>query len=88
MTDFFGLFLVYYQFNSLFTFFIFFLLFVGSIVCVVLSKLSYLSKKKNVGNYLSLFNFFINSISFFFYRKQNVSKQTMSSSSTKMFKKK
>lgn len=88
MTDFFGLFLVYYEFNSLFTFLIFFLLFIGSIVCVVLSKLSYLNKKKNVGNYLSLFNFFLSSLSFFFYRKQNLSKQTLSTSSTKIFKKK
>ena len=88
MTDFHGLFCIYYYFNSFYTITIFFILFVCSVVCVVLNKNSKLNKKQKVGTYLSIFNYFKDFSNFFFYRKQNLSKQTMRIPATKIFKKK
>ena len=88
MTDFYGLFSIYYFFNSFFTLIIFVLLFVCSVVCVVLNKNSKLPRKQKIGTYLSIFNYFKDFSNFLFYRKQNLSKQTMRIPATKIFKKK
>ena len=88
MTDFYGLFIIYYLFNSVFTLFIFLLLFICSVICVVLNKVSKISKKQNIGNYLSIFNFFNNFTNYIFYRKQNLIKQNIRIPATKIFKKK
>lgn len=88
MTDFYGLFSIYYNFNSFFTFSVFFLLFICSVVCVILNKNAKLPRKQKVGNYLSIFNYFKDFSNFIFYRKQNLSKQTARIPATKIFKKK
>jgi hypothetical protein len=88
MTDFYGLFLAYYYFNSFLTFLIFFLLFIASVVCVSLFKQTKLTRKLNIGNYLSIFDYFKNVTNFLFYRRQNISKQSNSIPATKVFKKK
>ncbi len=88
MTDFYGLFIIYYYFNSMFTLSIFLLLFICSVICVVLNRVSKISKKQNIGNYLSIFNFFNNFTNYIFYRKQNLMKQNIRLPATKMFKKK
>jgi hypothetical protein len=88
MTDFYGLFLIYYYFNSFLTFLIFFLLFVASVICVVLFKQTKSSRKLHIGSYLSNYDYFKNVTNFLFYRRQNVSKQSNSLAATKIFKKK
>lgn len=88
MTDFFGLFLIYYYFNSFFTFIIFLLLFLASVVCVMLFKQTKVTKQANLGSFLSVFNYYQDAVSFLFYRRQTLSKQTSRVSATKVFKKK
>ena len=88
MTDFYGLFVSYYVFNSPLTCFVFILLFLCSVVCVNLNKVTKLLKKENIGSYLSIFNFFRTFSNSIFYRRQNLVKQNMRQASTKIFKKK
>jgi len=88
MTDFYGLFISYYYFNSLFTLFMFLLLFMCSVVCVYLNIRMKSNKQQNIGTYLSTFNFWREFTNTYFFRRQNLSKQTLHTTSTKIFKKK
>lgn len=87
MTDFFGLFLVYYYYNGFLTCLIGFYLFVVTIACVLMLNLIKVQKIGLIHSYLQVFDFFKQSINYFFYRRQNLHKQTMKLSSTKIFKK-
>lgn len=88
MTDFFGLFTSYYVFNSFFTLLIFFLLFFCSVICIYINVSIKTKRKQNIGAYISIFNFWKSYSNFIFYRKQNLSKQTIRVPSTRIFKKK
>lgn len=88
MNDLFGIYISYYFINSFEFIIIGLLLLIASVVCVNLNKFNRNIKSNNYYNLLSLFDFFDDFVKFIFMRKQNLVDQSISSTSTKMFKKK
>jgi len=88
MNDLFGLFLSYYFINSFEFILIGFLLLIASLLLVNLNKFNRNIKSNNYYDLLTLFDFFEDFVKFVFLRKQNLVDQEISSTSTRMFKKK
>jgi hypothetical protein len=88
MNDLFGLFLGFYEFNNFEFLLLGILLLIGSMICVNLNKLLPLNKTTNYKNFLSVFDFFKDSLNFLFLRKQNLTSQENQNSSTRIFKNK
>lgn len=88
MNDFMGLLLGYYTINSFEFILVGVLLLIGSVACVNLFKSNQLSNMPQYSAFFKLFNFFVDFVDYVFMRKQNLNKQTSSTSSTKVFKKK
>lgn len=88
MNDLFGLYLSYYVINSFEFIIVGLLLLIASVVCVNLNKFNRNIKSNNYYELISLFDFFDDFVKFIFMRKQNLVDQEISSSSTRMFKKK
>lgn len=86
--DLFGFSIIYYNVNGVEFIFIGFLLLVGSVICVNLYQMNKNVRTQSYQNYLSVFNFFTDFTSFFFIRKQNLTKQGNTKASLKVFKKK
>lgn len=86
--DLFGFSIIYYNVNGVEFIFIGFLLLVGSVICVNLYQMNKNVRTQSYQNYLSVFNFFTDFTSFFFLRKQNLTKQGNTKASLKVFKKK
>lgn len=88
MNDLFGLYLSYYYINSFEFLIVGLLLLVASLVAVNLNKFNRTIKANNYYSLLTLFDFFDDFVKFLFLRKQNLVDQTISSTSTRVFKKK
>ena len=88
MNDLFGLYLSYYTINSFEFLIVGLLLLMASLVCVNLNKFNRNMKSTNYYELTSLFDFFDDFVKFIFMRKQNLVDQNISSSSTRVFKKK
>lgn len=88
MNDLFGLYLSYYYINSFEFLIVGLLLLIASLVSVNLNKFNRNIKSNNYYDLLTLFDFFDDFVKFLFLRKQNLVDQTISSTSTRMFKKK
>ncbi len=88
LNDFYVLLLSYYFFNSFGFFLIGFLLFIGSILCINLFVNIKINNSKNLSNFLKSFDFFKNSMSFSFLRKQNMYFQNLTIPSLRILKKK
>lgn len=88
MNDFFGLFLSYYTFNSLEFIITGFLLLIGSVMCIVIFKLNKDIRITPYNSFFSFFDFFKESISYIFMRKQNAINQNKVAPATRVFKKK
>lgn len=88
MNDLFGFSVSYYTLNSVEFLFIGLLLLFGSIICVNLYQFNKNVRSQNVYSSLQLFNFFTDFSSFFFLRRQNLTKQGNTKASLKVFKKK
>ena len=86
--DLFGFSISYYLINSVEFILIGFLLLLGSVVCVNLYQMNKNVRVQSYNNYLTVFNFFSDFSSFFFLRRQNLTKQGNTKSSLKLFKKK
>jgi len=86
--DLFGFSIIYYNVNGVEFIFIGFLLLVGSVICVNLYQMNKNVRTQSYQNYLSVFYFFTDFTSFFFLRKQNLTKQGNTKASLKVFKKK
>ena len=86
--DLFGFSISYYLLNGIEFLFIGFLLLVGSVVCVNLYQMNKNVRTQSYTNYLSVFNFFSDFVSFNFLRRQNLIKQGNNKPSLKIFKKK
>ena len=86
--DLFGFSIIYYNINGVEFIFIGFLLLVGSVICVNLYQMNKNVRTQSYQNYLNVFNFFTDFTSFFFLRKQNLTKQGNAKASLKIFKKK
>lgn len=86
--DMIGFLITYYYLNSVEFLFVGFLLLVGSVVCIKFNQNKKNVSLQNYNNFLKVFNFFENFLSFCFLRKQNMIKQGNIKSSTKIFKKK
>lgn len=72
MNDFIGLYLSYYFINSYEFILIGWMLFLGSILCITLFNLVGSSKSTNHLLLKKFINFFLNSLDFYFLRKQNL----------------
>jgi len=88
MNDLFGIYISYYLINSFEFMVIGLLLLIASLVSVNLNKFNRTIKANNYYDLLTLFDFFDDFVKFIFMRKQNLVDQEISSTSTKMFKKK
>ncbi len=88
MNDFRALTIAYYSINSIEFILIGFILLVGSVVCVNLNKLQKSIRIFKYSVYFNIFNYFKDYINFTFIRKQNLTDQTMSPVSIRIFKKK
>lgn len=88
MNDFRVLTISYYSINSLEFLMIGFILLIGSIVCVNLNKIYKNLRIFKYSNYFKIFDYFKDYINFTFIRKQNLTNQTMSVASIRIFKKK
>lgn len=88
MNDVFGLYISYYLINSFEFLLIGLLLLIASVVCVNLNKFNRTLKANNYYELVTLFDFFEDFVKFIFMRKQNLVDQEISSSSTRVFKKK
>lgn len=88
MNDFFGLFLSYYVFNSLEFIIVGFLLLIGSIMCITIFKLNKDLRVAPYNNFFNFFDFFKDSISYIFMRKQNAILQNKTIPAARIFKKK
>ena len=86
--DLFGLSISYFTLNSLEFILVGFLLLVGSVICVNLYQINKNVRVQNYYSFLTIFNFFTNFSSFYFLRRQNITKQGNSKASLKLFKKK
>lgn len=88
INDFTGFLISYYTYNSMEFIVIGAIILIASLICVNLNKLVQKSKLQNVGEYLTIFNFFKNYVTFTFMRQQNLPLQTFHPTSTRIFKKK
>lgn len=88
VNDFTAFLISYYTYNSLELVLIGVIILIASLICVNLNRLIQKSKIQNVGEFLTIFNFFKNYISFSFMRQQNLPLQTFQATSTRIFKKK
>ena len=88
MNDLFGLYISYYYINSFEFIFVGLLLLIASLLSVNLNKFNRTVKSNNYYELISLFDFFDDFVKFLFMRKQNLVEQAISSSSTRVFKKK
>lgn len=88
MNDLFGLYISYYSINSFEFIIIGLLLLIASVVCVNLNKFNRNIKANNYYDLITLFDFFEDFVKFVFMRKQNLVDQSISSTSTRAFKKK
>ena len=88
MNDLFGLYLSYYYINSFEFLIVGFLLLIASVVAVNLNKFNRNIKANNYYELITLFDFFDDLVKFIFMRKQNLVDQAISSTSTRIFKKK
>lgn len=88
MNDLFGIYISYYVINSFEFIVIGLLLLVASVVSVNLNKFNRNIKANNYYELITLFDFFEDFVKFVFMRKQNLVDQAISSTSTRMFKKK
>ncbi len=88
VNDLMGIFLTFYITDSLLFFLLGIFLLVASIICVVI--VSFFTKTRNYSfkNFLNIFSILKTCYSFIFLRKQNLSTQGKSSSSTRVFSKK
>jgi len=68
--DLFGFSIIYYNVNGVEFIFIGFLLLVGSVICVNLYQMNKNVRTQSYQNYLSVFNFFTDFTSFFFYENK------------------
>lgn len=85
MNDLFGFMISYYWINGVEFFLVGFLLLVGSVLCVTLYKYNKNIRTQNYNNFLGLFDFFKNFVSFSFLRKQNLLKQGNALAAVKLF---
>lgn len=85
--DLFGFSISYYFLNGVEFIFVGFLLLVGSVICVNLFQMNINIRAQTYNNYISIFSFFTDFTSFFFIRKQNLTKQGNNKASLKVFKK-
>lgn len=88
MNDLFGVYISYYYINSFEFLLLGLLLLFASLVSVNLNKFNRNVKANNYYDLLNLFDFFDDFVKFLFLRKQNLVDQTISSTSTRVFKKK
>jgi len=88
MNDLFGLYLSYYYINSFEFLILGLLLLIASVIAVNLNKFNRNIKSNNYYDLLTIFDFFEDFTKFLFLRKQNLMDQTISSTSTRVFKKK
>lgn len=88
LTDFYGLYLSYYKFNSFEFIFIGLVLLIGSLLCVNINKFSRINKVNSYHDLFLIFDFFKDFVKFIFMRKQNLTDQGNHPSSTRIFKKK
>lgn len=86
--DLFGFLISYYLLNSTELLIIGFLLLIGSVICVNFNQNSKNASLQNYSNFLKVFNFFKDFITFNFLRKQNFINQGNTKSTVKIFKKK
>lgn len=86
--DFTSLLLSYYTLNSFEFMCVGILFLVGSILCIFMVQILKKIKGTGVASYFNIFNFFKDFISFIFLRKQNLTTQSNSTASTRIFKKK
>lgn len=88
MNDFLLLFISFYIINSLEFILIGILLLIGSVVCVHLNKMQKTLKIEQLNNYFNIFSFYTDFLNFFFFRKQNLFKQTNYEPSIRIYKRK
>lgn len=86
--DLFGFSISYYFLNGVEFLFIGFLLLIGSVVCVNLYQMNKNIRSQSYSSFFSVFNFFSDFSSFYFLRKQNLTKQGNTKASLKVFKSK
>lgn len=86
MNDLFGFSISYFLLNAVEFVFIGFLLLIGSVVCVNLYQINKNIRARVYTNFLTIFNFFTDFTSFFFIRKQNLTKQCYTKTALKIFK--
>ena len=85
MNDLFGFAISYYWVNSAEFFLVGFLLLVGSVLCVTLYRYNKNIRTQNYSNFLGLFDFFNDFVSFSFLRRQNLVKQGNAIAAVKLF---
>jgi len=88
MNDFLVLTISYYTINNIEFLLIGFLLLVGSLVCVYFNKSQFLYKNFLFFNILNYYNLYNNFLYYFFFRRQDLLKQSYFKDSIRMFKKK
>ena len=86
--DLFGFLVSYYLLNSVELLIIGFLLLIGSVICINFNQNNKTIGLQNYNNFLKVFNFFKDFITFFFLRKQNFINQGFTTATLKVFKKK
>ena len=88
MNDFSLFLLSYYTFNTLEFVLIGLILLLCSIVCVNLFKVNKNDINNNINDFINIFDFFLNNVSFVFLRKQNLTNQNLTLPSIRFLKKK
>jgi len=88
MNDFKALLISYYYYNSVEFITLGIILFIGSVVCVNLFKVNKNDINNNINDFINIFDFFLNNISFVFLRKQNLTNQNLTLPSVRFLKKK
>ena len=86
--DLFGFTIAYYLLNFVEFLVIGFLLLIGSVICVNLYQINRNVRTQIYFNFLNIFNFFSDFLSFNYLRRQNITKQGNTKAALKVFKKK
>ena len=86
--DFYGLFISYYYINIVEFIIVGLILLVGSLFCITLFNLNSNVVKNNFTQFFKIFDFFKDFVSYFFLRKQNLTRQGFSKETIRVFKKK
>ena len=86
--DFFGIYISYYYINFLVFLVVGLILLVGSVFCITLFNVNSKVGVSKYFQFFKIFNFFDDFVSFFFLRKQNLTKQGAVRESVRVFKKK